>query len=199
MNDNTDTTATVTTDTTAVAPVTAAAPDVTAKPAKPAKAKKATKKATKPAKAAKPSKSAKSGNGKVGRPRYVPTFPKAAEWTLRDFMVANGVNPDTGKGPRCSKLTLIKFLASDSERMGHSIVKRLSKTAEPAGDGKLGRKPFVYTLRAKKSVNDAAPEAAPAPAPAPEAGDVTVPVADIQSPAPAAEAVPAEAETVPAV
>lgn len=115
-----------------------------------------------------------SKNGKkLGRKRYDPLFPTTAEWTLREFMIANEVNPETGMGPRCSKLTLIKFLQRDSERMGHSLVKRLSKTSEPVG-GTLGRKPFVYTLRKKPVVA--------AIADAPVDNGITVPVMDVTTP-----------------
>ena len=100
-----------------------------------------------------------------GRPKYQPTFPTRKEWTFLDLMDANNVNPNTGKGKNCTKLTLTKFLDRDlwirAERRGkkkgkilranaHSLVVRLEGVfAEPDSKSGLGRKGFVYSLRAK--------------------------------------------------
>lgn len=128
-----------------------------------------------PAKAPKASKTTPKAapKGKPGRPLYVPKFPRKMEWTLKDFCVVNEVDPETGKGPRCSKLTLIKWLGRDKARKGRSIVKRLDHKASPDSEKGLGRKAFLFSLREKMSqgsTNDT--DATPS-------GDVTVPVAEI--------------------
>lgn len=105
-------------------------------------------------------KAAKAPKGKPGRPLYVPKFPRKVEWTLKDFCVANEVDPETGKGPRCSKLTLIKWLGRDKARKGRSLVKRLDHTAAPDSEKGLGRKAFLFSLR-EKMANDSTPEATP--------------------------------------
>ncbi len=86
-----------------------------------------------------------------GRPRYSPKFPAKLRWTMLDFQLRNGVNPTTGKGDNCSKLTLVKFLA-DQLRNTRSglIVKLKGETTAPSSDSGLGRKAFLYTLRSRK-------------------------------------------------
>ena len=116
--------------------------------------------ATTPAPAPAATKAAKAPKGKPGRPLYVPKFPRKVEWTLKDFCVANEVDPETGKGPRCSKLTLIKWLGRDKARKGRSLVKRLDHTAAPDSEKGLGRKAFLFSLR-EKLTNDSTPDAAP--------------------------------------
>lgn len=97
-----------------------------------------------------------------GRPAYKPVLPKG-NFTLADFCESNGVNPDTGKGKFCSKLTLIKWLDRDrfmTDAKGNidkdrprrnSLVILLDKTEEPVAHAKankgLGRKRLVYCLR----------------------------------------------------
>lgn len=166
----------------------------------------------------------KSVKGKPGRPLYVPKFPRKVEWTVTDFCVANEVDPETGKGPKCSKLTLIKWMSRDKARKGRSVVKRLDHTAPPVGAG-LGRRAFLFSLRDKLATDatDAAPvtpevssETAPtdaAPAPVEVSPETTayeaqkaellgtpVPVVEIAAPV-VAETVPVtpEPEAVPAV
>jgi len=162
--------------------------------------KNATKKNSKPnkktapvAEAPAPAKASKAPKGKPGRPLYVPKFPRKMEWTLKDFCVTNDVDPETGKGPRCSKLTLIKWLGRDKARKGRSIVKRLDHTAPPESEKGLGRKAFLFSLREKMTQNT--PDtSAPKVDDSVPSGDVTVPVAEIS---PSTEA-PAETPT-PAV
>lgn len=100
-----------------------------------------------------------------GRPKYQPVFPTRKEWDFLNFLDANGVNPKTGKGKNCTKLTLTKFLDRDlwirAESRGKkkgkilranpkSIVVRLANTfSEPESKSGMGRKGFVYSLRAK--------------------------------------------------
>ena len=183
------------------------------------KTKNAKKNASKKNTAATPApaatKAAKAPKGKPGRPLYVPKFPRKVEWTLKDFCVANEVDPETGKGPRCSKLTLIKFLARDKARKGRSLVKRLDHTAAPDSEKGLGRKAFLFSLR-EKMATEASDSATPAANPETSAAsDVSAetsayeaqkaallgspaPVVDITTPdAPTPEATPADA--VPAV
>jgi hypothetical protein len=122
--------------------------------------KNTTPKSTTPA----PAKAAtKAPKGKPGRPLYVPKFPRKVEFTLKDFCLANGVDPETGKGPNCSKLTLIKWLGRDKARKGRSLVKRLDHTAAPDSEKGLGRKAFLFSLREKLAA-DSADTATPAPA-----------------------------------
>ena len=91
----------------------------------------------------------KSNKRSAGRPKYEPIIPKS-RFTINDFAEANGVNLKSGKGEKCSKLTLIKFLARDRKRGGKSLIMKLSDTmAEPNSTAGLGRKAFVYQLRSK--------------------------------------------------
>ena len=101
-----------------------------------------------------------------GRPAYEPKFPRSLEWTSADFMEANEVNPETGKGPKCSKLTLTKNLNRDmyhpiesgknkgkpdrNRPRKNSLVVKSDKTREPNSESGLGRKTFVFYLRAKQ-------------------------------------------------
>lgn len=121
--------------------------------------KNATKKNS-TATASKTAKAPKAPKGKAGRPLYVPKFPRKEEWTMNDFCRANEVDVETGKGPRCSKLTLIKWMARDKARKGRSIVKRLDHTAAPSSENGLGRKAFLFSLR-EKLAPEATPEVSP--------------------------------------
>lgn len=107
-----------------------------------------------------------NANRGPGRPMYTPKFPRSLRWTMRDFCEVNGVNPETGKGKACSKLTLIKFLDRDmhpriksGKNAGKlnkavlrpdSVVIRLEETAKPESDSGLGRKAFLHCLRSRK-------------------------------------------------
>lgn len=157
----------------------------------------------------------KAPKGKPGRPLYVPKFPRKVEWTLKDFCVANEVDPQTGKGPRCSKLTLIKWLGRDKARKGRSLVKRLDHTAAPDSEKGLGRKAFLFSLRDKMATDaadtattaaDSTPEATPAETPETSAYEAQkaallgtpAPVVDITTPAPEATPEMTPADAVPA-
>ena len=85
-----------------------------------------------------------NANRGPGRPMYAPKFPRSLMFTMTAFCEANGVNPETGKGKNCSKLTLIKFLG---RKQGKSLVARLKATAEPNSDTGLGRKPFLFCMK----------------------------------------------------
>lgn len=142
-----ETTTETTTTTVAVADATASKSKGNGK-AKTKKAKKS--KTSKPSKKANASGDASpKAPGKPGRPAYNPKFPRKSAWTMTDFCVANEVDPSTGKGPRCSKLTLIKWLGRDSAKKGRSMVKRLDTTAAPNSESGMGRKAFLYSLREK--------------------------------------------------
>ena len=110
-----------------------------------------------------PAKTTKSGNS-PGRPRYTPSLPTKKNWTFADLMTANGVDKETGKGDRCSKLTLCKWLDADMyirdnktneiiRTDGSSLVIRAKNEdgayllAAPDNARGLGRKQIVYTKR----------------------------------------------------
>ncbi len=100
-----------------------------------------------------------------GRPRYQMKYPTTKEWTFQDLMEVNGVSLKNGKGPNCTKLTLTKNMDRDlfiraKGRKGkkgkiirpnpNSVAVRLADTfAEPNSKDGLGRKGFLYSLRAK--------------------------------------------------
>lgn len=91
-----------------------------------------------------------------GRPMYNPVIPRG-KFTIAEFCEANGVNPKTGKGKACSKLTLIKFLG---RKQGKALIVRVKgETANPNSKKGLGRKAFLYTRRAGVTV----PKATAAP------------------------------------
>ena len=96
-----------------------------------------------------------------GRPMYNPVIPRG-KFTMTDFCTANGVNPKTGKGKQCSKLTLIKFLG---RKQGKALVMKVKgETTDPNSKSGLGRKAFLYTRRAgvtapKSTIAKTAPKA----------------------------------------
>lgn len=114
-----------------------------------------------------------------GRPKYTPVFPRGKEWTFTDLMEANGVEANLnsknfGKGPKCTMLTLRKFLARDAKKMGRSlIVKVKGVTSEPNSKSGLGRRAYLYSLRTNAGVKKVKASEAPE---AVSAND-TVPVA----------------------
>jgi len=83
-----------------------------------------------------------------GRPAYEVKWP-TSKFTMADLMEKNGVNPKTGKGKFCTKLTLVKALARDHAKRGHSFIVKLDETREPNSKSGLGRKTFVYIRRSK--------------------------------------------------
>ena len=105
---------------------------------------------------------AKNINRGPGRPKYEPVIPKS-RFTMTDLCEANGVNLKSGKGKNCSRLTLIKFIARDAKRKGHSLIVRLKDTvAEPNSKDGLGRKSFVYQMRSKHDAAKTPRKAKPA-------------------------------------
>jgi len=97
-----------------------------------------------------------------GRPAYVPKLPTKLRWTMLDLQVRNEVNPATGKGPNCSKLTLVNWLADElANRRSGLVLKVNGETKEPNSKSGLGRKAFVYVLRSRKDELD---KTSPAPA-----------------------------------
>ena len=121
-----------------------------------------------------------------GRPKYAPKFPRTNKWTMADFMEVNGVNPETGKGENCAKLTLIQFRNRDVKLGEKSVIVKLDELRAPASVGGLGRRAFVYCLRSKLDeiqAADAAKAAKVKPAkvkPAKVAKSTTVPVASVK-------------------
>jgi hypothetical protein len=93
-----------------------------------------------------------------GRPKYTPCFPRSKEWTFTDFMEVNGINTNSnskefGKGPNCTMLTLRKFMARDAKRMGKSLIFKVKDvTSEPNSKDGLGRRAYLYSLRANANV-----------------------------------------------
>lgn len=105
-----------------------------------------------------------------GRPKYEPVFPRTKEWSFTDFMEVNGINinpnsKDFGKGPNCTMLTLRKFMARDAKKMGHSLITKIKGvTSEPNSKDGLGRRAYLYSLRAKANVKRVSAPKAEAPA-----------------------------------
>jgi hypothetical protein len=94
-----------------------------------------------------------------GRPKYTPTFPRSAKFSFADFCESNGIDLETGKGDRCTILTLRKFLTRDmftvdknggKRRRPNSLVTIVEgEYAAPRGDSGLGRKGLLFQLRDK--------------------------------------------------
>lgn len=98
-----------------------------------------------------------------GRPAYEPKFPAKLKWTMADFCRRNEVDTETGKGPNCSKLTLVKFLKKDLKNRRSGLVGKLKdETAPPDSDSGLGRRSLLYFLRARADEIEAKAEAKPA-------------------------------------
>lgn len=81
-----------------------------------------------------------------GRPKYEPTLPRKNRFTFTDFMTANGVNPETGKGEKCSKLTLNNWMKRN-EGKNSPIVRLTGISAKSNSATGLGRKQFVFCKR----------------------------------------------------
>lgn len=142
-----------------------------------------------------------------GRPKYQPRFPRKSEWTFNDFMAANEVDTNMdhkgfGKGPHCTMLTLRKFLAGDLARLGKSVVVRhKGVSADPVSDKGLGRRGYVYSLRAKFKGKVKAVKAKTTRKPKSNAGEVTKAIAaakEILADTPPAVTIAPEATPTPA-
>ena len=104
-----------------------------------------------------------------GRPAYVPKLPTKLRWTMLDLQLCNKVNPATGKGPNCSKLTLVNWLADElANRRSGLVLKVTGETKEPNSKSGLGRKAFVYVLRSRK--DELTKDSTPAKTPAKKSG-----------------------------
>jgi hypothetical protein len=90
----------------------------------------------------------------AGRPKYQPKYPKS-KFTMGDFLDANGVNVNTGKGKFCTRLTLVKHLKADQNLGNKSLIVKLDETREPNSKSGLGRKTYVYILRSVLSARKA--------------------------------------------
>lgn len=87
-----------------------------------------------------------------GRPAYQPKFPSKLKWTMADFCARNGVDPETGKGPNCAKLTLVNFLRDDLKNSRTGLIAKVKdETAAPNSEKGLGRPSFLYYLRSRKA------------------------------------------------
>ena len=84
-------------------------------------------------------------NKSVGRPKYQPLFPRKAKWTFADFEMANGVDPKTGKGEKCARLTLRNYMKRPDSQVVQ-VKGEFMKSNSPKG---LGRKPYLFQLRDK--------------------------------------------------
>jgi len=133
-----------------------------------------------------------------GRPMYSPVIPRG-KFTMNDFCIANGVNPKTGKGKNCSKLTLIKFLG---RKQGKALIAKVKgETADPNSKKGLGRKAFLYQRKAGVTIPKAdvsAPKATKTPrkytrkatAPASTTADYEATKAALLAPTPAVTITP---------
>ena len=148
-----------------------------------------------------------------GRPKYLPKFPRTDEWTFNQFMAINDVdsakylvngkpNPNFGKGPNCTMLTLRKWLGRDLARKGHSevcVIKGV--TAEPDSTDGLGRRAKLYRLRsvpAKDHSADKAPRKARKVNSTAKADDMVAKAkAILAEPTPAVVIAPAPAPVIP--
>ena len=95
-----------------------------------------------------------------GRPQYTPVIPRS-KFTFSDFEEANGVNPNTGKGEKCTTLTLRKWLKRNLLGRQSLVVHLKGITAEPTSENGLGRKQYVYqrrSLAGNKPTVKAAPD-----------------------------------------
>lgn len=103
-----------------------------------------------------------SKHNSPGRPKYTPIFPRTKEWTFTDLMEVNGIDTNSdhknfGKGPDCTMLTLRKFMARDSKKLGRSMIFKVrGVTCEPNSNTGLGRRAYLYSLRANAAVKRAA-------------------------------------------
>jgi hypothetical protein len=87
----------------------------------------------------------KVSNG-PGRPQYEIKWPRS-KFTFTDLMIANEVDPKTGKGNLCSKLTLVKGLKRELKGNSSLIIKLKDVFAPPNSKNGLGRKQLVYSRR----------------------------------------------------
>lgn len=91
-----------------------------------------------------------------GRPRYIPALPRKTRFTITDVMVHNGVDMETGKGPKCSKLTVINWKNWDKSKGKNSEMVQLKGTSTKSNSEiGLGRKQFVFCKRADFSAQQA--------------------------------------------
>jgi hypothetical protein len=75
-------------------------------------------------------------------------------------MEANEINTTAGKnfgkGPHCTMLTLRKFMSWDAKKLGRSMIFKVKGvTSEPNGKNGLGRRAYLYSLRANADVKHA--------------------------------------------
>lgn len=101
-----------------------------------------------------------------GRPKYVPTIPRG-KFTFAELEAANGVDLSTGKGGKCTTLTLRKWMKREiANRRNGAVMLVKDILAEPNSASGLGRKQYVYIRRpAEKSPQATKPRKETSPAP----------------------------------
>ena len=156
-------------------------------------------------------KSVKSVKRSVGRPKYIPVFPSTNRFTFESFLAKNQARDVAFNANRkedqkeisiVTPLTLRKWLKRDAARKGKSeVVLWKNKLADPSSEAGLGRKKFVYSVRAKY---DATADKKPTSLKTAKASKVSVPLTDVPATAPLENAPvtadsPAIVETVAAI
>ena len=68
------------------------------------------------------------------------------KFTFRDLQIANGIDPQTGRGQTCTTLTLYKALKKSLKSENPPVYLLGDQKAEPQGEGR-GRKALVYCSR----------------------------------------------------
>ncbi len=111
-------------------------------------------------------------HAKPGRPRYVPKIPRG-KFTFSDLEVENGVDPKTGKGENCTRLTLRKWSKDELKNTRSGLIIRIKDAlAQPNNEKGLGRKAFVFQKRVGATAG--APKASAPKAPKTEPAEVSV-------------------------
>lgn len=139
----------------------------------------------------------------AGRPRNKISIPQG-KFTFLKLCILNGAVGPNGEeltkenGRRMVPLTLRNWL-SRQEKMGEkSEVVKLEELGKATHEDGLGRRPFLYTRRSNLDKTKVATADKPAKAPKAskpskrKTADVTVPAADVSTPAPTPEATPVE-------
>jgi len=71
-------------------------------------------------------------------------------------MEANGVNPKTGKGKNCTRLTLYKHLKASTSGNRSEFMRVKDETRDPNSKKGLGRKAFVFVRRVSNKLKTTA-------------------------------------------
>ena len=138
----------------------------------------------------------------VGRPKYEVKWPNG-KFTFLKLMVENGVDPKTGKGEKCTTLTLRKNMKAELKKKD-SVIVRLDALAEPNSENGLGRKGYVFIRRSQLKDSMTVLKTPAAPKKVAATAETADAPADITPAAPVAETAPevtenSESVTVTAV